>query len=67
MARDFSSKIYKVGDGFEESSADTNFALGERWRNSDIPMILLNQHDVQGIQSFCSVPIQALARISLFL
>merc|ERR1712159_511064 len=50
MARDFASRLYTVQkDSYEESAADTKFPLSVRWRKAEVPMILLNQHDVQGL------------------
>ena len=49
MAKDFSSILYeKVKGNYEESSADMKFPLSTRWRKAKVPMILLNQLDVQG-------------------
>merc|ERR1719483_1152569 len=49
MAKDFSSKLYtQVENSVEEASASDRFPLSIRWRSAEVPMILLNQHDVQG-------------------
>jgi len=42
MSQDFSSKLYTAGDGIEDSKVQDKFPLSERWRNTEIPMVLLN-------------------------